>query len=683
MRIRHNKTRGWLTAAVALSAFACSSPPVDDPRWLGGNAPDPTGVIEGTVLYVGPRPTCDYDADGNPTRIQGRIILTLFDVRLLPPPEGTGTGAASLLTVPGERVFGDPATACLPENPTDDDLAVTVQRSVAFTWPEIPLERPAGLVDGEFLDTTPGVEETITYRVQGFYDTDGDFNPFFSVRTSPTRGDISGAALVDATAPVPEFLPVVFGDLEFRPNGQRVTSVAVSLGAVINTEPPVFSITTDGLDSESPLSTDPATLLALTNTTLTMIGRTVLDPIANPAPEGAEDCTNRRDDLSTPDTDEHVECCRARFAGKQFAIAACEGGVSYDVDDPRPYAWYARTLDVNGDGLADPHPTLSAQAPLPGMDGFVPWISPLVLMQRFAFDYVRDETGAILMVDGQPVPDAEAGAREAAANIPSVAMVPSVDPRMWVGFGAGGLLDLNANNRSLAFYPDIPLAIVPLGAMTTNPDDPRCQIPILPPAGSTAFYEAATVDCQEIPTGMYGMNVLQGDARGVFQENAPALVSETGYRFNPPGSFVGQVWTVPNELGDPRQVADIALSQSVAASFPVYDSEPGNARSRQSGRAECLMAFDPVDMGVRTVNYQDFAEYGAQQADVTASCCCGIAHLCGLPVCASIPVPDGSGNLMAGSPRTVTNGVPDCVPFEMPEACCAAVAGDSPTVSCD
>ena len=44
---------------------------------------------------------------------------------------------------------------------------------------------------------------------------------------------------------------------------------------------------------------------------------------------------------------------RARFAGKQFAIAACEGGVSYDVDDPRPYAWYARTLDVNGDGRAD------------------------------------------------------------------------------------------------------------------------------------------------------------------------------------------------------------------------------------------------------------------------------------------------------------------------------------------
>ena len=40
------------------------------------------------------------------------FILTLFDVRLVPPPEGTGTGAASLLTVPGERVFGK----CLVEH---------------------------------------------------------------------------------------------------------------------------------------------------------------------------------------------------------------------------------------------------------------------------------------------------------------------------------------------------------------------------------------------------------------------------------------------------------------------------------------------------------------------------------------------------------------------------------------
>jgi hypothetical protein len=99
------------------------------------------------------------------------------------------------------------------------------------------------------------------------------------------------------------------------------------------------------------------------------------------------------------------------------------------------------------------------------------------------------------------------------------------------------------------------------------------------------------------------------------------------------------------------------------------------------------MAFDPVDMSIRAVNYVDFEEYenppASTRVEAITSCCCGIRHLCGLPVCAPIPVPDGSGNLMAGSPRTVTDGVPDCVPFDMPEACCAAVAGDSPTVACD
>ena len=68
MRIRHTKTRACLaalTAFCALGAAACDSPPIDLPRWLGGNSPDPTGVVEGTVLYSGPRPTCDFDADGN------------------------------------------------------------------------------------------------------------------------------------------------------------------------------------------------------------------------------------------------------------------------------------------------------------------------------------------------------------------------------------------------------------------------------------------------------------------------------------------------------------------------------------------------------------------------------------------------------------------------------------------
>ena len=59
------------------------------------------------------------------------------------------------------------------------------------------------------------------------------------------------------------------------------------------------------------------------------------------------------------------------------------------------------SIDANQDGLADPHPTLSAQAPRPTDPGFVPWLSPLVLMQRFAFDYVRNPDGSIDLSSGQ------------------------------------------------------------------------------------------------------------------------------------------------------------------------------------------------------------------------------------------------------------------------------------------
>jgi hypothetical protein len=105
------------------------------------------------------------------------------------------------------------------------------------------------------------------------------------------------------------------------------------------------------------------------------------------------------------------------------------------------------------------------------------------------------------------------------------------------------------------FYPNIPLAVVPVGAMTTNPNDPRCQIPILPPAGSTAFYEAATVDCQEMPTGMYGMNVLQGDARGVFEENPVFITGQHLADRHPPqpgGQLRGPGVDHPQRAGHSR-----------------------------------------------------------------------------------------------------------------------------------
>ncbi|MBC7172609.1 MAG: hypothetical protein H5U40_09295, partial [Polyangiaceae bacterium] len=144
----------WLASA-AIGIVGCDDPPID------ANTPPPRGVMEGTVLYVGPRPTCDYE-NGVPVRAHGRVILTLFAFDNPPPPEGSATSAANLIAIPGTKLFGNLAQSCLPEGgaPVPGE---SVTSSVDFTWPELAL----------------GITGPVEYRVQGFYDHDEDFNPFF------------------------------------------------------------------------------------------------------------------------------------------------------------------------------------------------------------------------------------------------------------------------------------------------------------------------------------------------------------------------------------------------------------------------------------------------------------------------------------------------------------------------
>jgi hypothetical protein len=49
-------------------------------------------------------------------------------------------------------------------------------------------------------------------------------------------------------------------------------------------------------------------------------------------------------------------------------------------------------------------------------------------------------------------------------------------------------------------------------------------------------------------------------------------------------------------------------------------------------------------------------------------CCDGVRHLCGLPLC---PTREVDGQTVRASPGSVNAmGIPDCVPFPMPESCC-------------
>ena len=87
--------RGLLAAGLTLT-LGCDSPDVFLPFAQFGGA---SGVIDGTVTYSGPLPCTENQ------RIVGAAVLLAFDKRLLPPPEGLGTSAASLGVVSGEALF--------------------------------------------------------------------------------------------------------------------------------------------------------------------------------------------------------------------------------------------------------------------------------------------------------------------------------------------------------------------------------------------------------------------------------------------------------------------------------------------------------------------------------------------------------------------------------------------------
>src|SRR5262245_33935560 len=88
---------------LALSG-ACTSPKQDDFRSEGGISPDPTGVIEGSVIYLGPQPRCRYE-HGKATEVIGVVFLTLFEFDNPPPPEGRATGAVNAFVLPGSELF--------------------------------------------------------------------------------------------------------------------------------------------------------------------------------------------------------------------------------------------------------------------------------------------------------------------------------------------------------------------------------------------------------------------------------------------------------------------------------------------------------------------------------------------------------------------------------------------------
>ncbi len=616
MATRSNEAR-VLSFCVAVALFGCGEPRVD------AKAPPPTGVLDGSLVYIGPRPVCDYDqSTGLPTRARGRVVLFLFGFGNPPPPEGTATAPANLLSVPASQFFADLEEDCLPGVPSPEDLADVVQRVAAFTWPEIALGR-----DGE----------PASYMIQGYVDRDEDFNPFFAITVSPTAGDIAGGAFEDPFAAEPVLDAITFGSADAHPAGEVVEGVTVTFAATVNTEPPIFRFQSAPLSSEQPFAV-------------------TVDPAANE--ELFRQITDASivlyDDTTTPE-------------GSSLLEALAAGGLSFALDDPS-YAIYVRALDFDRDGAADPHPVLGAAAA-----GGYPWLSPVVLVRRIKSDL------------------------EARAALPDVAFVPAL-PNFTSAEGS-------PVTAGQIFTTSVPLVIPPAVAIITNPDVPVCQVAGFAPGAPTEVYFDALADCQELPTGRYSVSVVHGVVGGTF---VASLTSPSGFDLVG-GELSGQVWTIPNELGDPVELPPLDAppgatpepdctgdarctdSQGIATAFLVHDPDTATSPSRANGDATCLFGpsvFAPT--ATEPYVFTDFATSAVQalvDADpaldtveqVRALCCDPIAHLCGLPLCGYVPAQGDPTRSVRGGPSALTRVVwtdgterfvPDCVPFFMPTPCC-------------
>lgn len=284
-------------ALLLLLLVACGDPAVDLPEADGGQAPNPTGVMEGDVVFSAPRPPC---VDG---RVVGRVVLLLFRNDAPPAPEGPATSALNLLFIDGTELFE--ASDCA----LDEGTLVT--RSAGFVWPEIALG--------------PG-DQGVIYQLRASYDTDGSFDPRFGIFTSPTRGDVAGGAFVSTLESPLRFRTIAFEGVAARPAGQRVTGVTVTLAAPVATELHAFT-RGDGaqaLDSRARFSLNPDPAMAdQENWELARLRLRLLDPAGPEGPTLA--AANLGLDLSP--------------AGRGFFVAP---------------------VDLNRDGEGDLHPVLGS-----------------------------------------------------------------------------------------------------------------------------------------------------------------------------------------------------------------------------------------------------------------------------------------------------------------------------------
>ncbi len=363
------------------------------------------------------------------------------------------------------------------------------------------------------------------------------------------------------------------------------------------------------------------------------------------------------------------------------------GGMEISAD-PAGRGWFTLPVDNDRDGIQDLHPILGS--------GGVLYEHPVVIMRR-----VRN-----------PI--------ELRAGIPDALVIATVRP--------------SQTGAKDTFFPIIDIAVAPVAAVNTNPLA-SCLIPYLGPGSTAETLERIPVDCQELPTGNYDINVLAGIAGGravnyrqQLMEEMPGLPDSV---LNPivtartdtdwiieGGSFSSQAWSIPNELGcpdpyrpngldadgrpttfnqieedrtlgcgDPMGPCDssgtaMQCSQGPAGRWSLVDTDGSNApdatsRADGHGIAACQTAIRASTMMPDTVHYMPIPEVCCPQT---------IVDLCDLPLC---PLRDTAVLAASGGVRAIREMIepgvdyeiradgsvqPLCVPFLPPVSCCQQFA---------
>ena len=357
--------RSLLLPVVALAASGCADPP----QFLAANqAGGPAGILEGTVTYSGPLPCTESQ------HVLGAAVFLVFDARLLPPPDGLGTTAASLGALGGDQLFGGVV----------DRLTFNTDGS---KWCPAATVPPVTVSGSWSVGPLPGGP----YQVRAFYDLGGQFDPVFSITKLPHKGDVAGGAIDNVSAVLTGAAPVYRvitlgtanddGSYTIPPTGSNIGGIAVTLGEVLPLGLPVFNPTevlysslacqNGTVSTQTPKASDP--------TAITMSSDYLLPSFSAGDPAGTEKSLIR------------VGLTSGVAPSEVAAASASPFNLPVNPAPPFQFSWQ----DVNHDGMLDiGHDHVAASSLVPSLfplsifsklasitDDLTPQATPAVIIQ--------------------------------------------------------------------------------------------------------------------------------------------------------------------------------------------------------------------------------------------------------------------------------------------------------------